>query len=200
MPIKYEKAEDIQIRMNEIANILFPYVKLNDVSCLRSFGSSSRGTIARCHALGKAMQLGLGRKGFYVIEVISKRFDKMPLEEQDKVIIHELMHIPKCFGGGFIHHDVVCEENVEKMHRQYINFKNKNLISNEPQKKEVFQYYDLDNKNNNRNNNDNNSLDKSNNFNANLNDFDNGFRKDNNNNNNNNNQKKTKRDWFRFGF
>jgi predicted metallopeptidase len=124
MPIKYEIAEDLQIRMNEIAKLLFPHVKIEDAICLRSFGSSSRGTIARCHALGKAMQLALGRKGFYAIEVISKRFDKMSFEEQDKVLIHELMHIPKTFGGGFIHHNVVCEKNVEKMYRHYINLKN----------------------------------------------------------------------------
>jgi predicted metallopeptidase len=60
-----------------MALLLFPHVKIDSVVCMRSFGSSSRGTIARCHALGKAMQLALGRKGFYVIEVINKRFDKM---------------------------------------------------------------------------------------------------------------------------
>ena len=123
MPIRYEKAEDLQVRINEIAKILFLHVKINEVVCIRSFGSSSRGTIARCHALGKAMQLALNRKGFYVIEVISKRFDKLSLEEQDKVLIHELMHIPKSFGGGFIHHNVVCEGNVDRMHQHYIRLK-----------------------------------------------------------------------------
>ena len=53
--------------MNEIAEMLFPHVRIEDVICLRSFGSSSRGTIARCHALGKAMQLALNRKGFYLV-------------------------------------------------------------------------------------------------------------------------------------
>lgn len=90
---------------------------------MRSHGSSSRGTIARCHALGKAMQLALGRKGFYVIEVISKRFDKLPNDEKIKVLIHELMHIPKSFGGGFRHHDFVCEENIEIEFQKYINYK-----------------------------------------------------------------------------
>src|SRR4030042_1377702 len=69
MPIRYERANDLQGQINEIATGLFPYVKLDSVICLRSFGSTSRFTIARCHALGKAMQLALGRRGFYVIEV-----------------------------------------------------------------------------------------------------------------------------------
>ena len=121
--IRYEHALDIQRKVNEIALMLFPHVKLDSVVCLRSFGSDSRGTIARCHALGKAMQLALGRRGFYVIEVISKRFDKMSEEDQLKTLIHELMHIPKSFGGGFRHHDYVCEENIEVEYGKYMNLK-----------------------------------------------------------------------------
>lgn len=123
MPIKYELAEDLQIIASEIAVLLFPHVRMDSVVCIRSHGSSSRGTIARCHALGKAMQLALGRRGFYVIEVISKRFDKMSQEEQIKTMIHELMHIPKSFGGGFKHHDYVCEENVDNEYQRYVNLK-----------------------------------------------------------------------------
>ena len=123
MPITYDLAPDIQKEINELALILFPHIKLHSVVCIRSHGSSSRGTIARCHALGKAMQLALGRKGFYVIEVLSKRFDKMSPEDQTKTLIHELMHIPKSFGGGFRHHDFVCHENIEIEYEKYINFK-----------------------------------------------------------------------------
>lgn len=123
MGIKYELALDIQEKINEIAALLFPHVKIESVICIRSYGSSSRGTIARCHALGKAMQLALGRKGFYVIEVISKRFDKMPEIGKIKTLIHELMHIPKSFGGGFIHHNHVHERNVNRMYERYINLK-----------------------------------------------------------------------------
>ncbi len=125
MPIKYRIAEDLQEAVNEIALMLFPHVKLDSVVCLRSFGSTSRGTIARCHALGKAMQLALERKGFYVIEVISERFDKMSEEDKLRTLIHELMHIPKSFGGGFIYHNVVCHKNVERMYQHYVNLKRK---------------------------------------------------------------------------
>ncbi|MFA5258762.1 MAG: putative metallopeptidase [Candidatus Pacearchaeota archaeon] len=123
MGIKYELAQDIQKEVNEIASLLFPHVKLDSVVCLRSFGSSSRGTIARCHTLGKAMQLALGRKGFYLIEVINPRFDKMSEIDKTKTLIHELMHIPKSFGGGFIHHNIVHAKNVEKEFQRYINLK-----------------------------------------------------------------------------
>jgi len=129
MPIKYEAAEDVDKLMREICVLMFPHVKLDSVSCIRSHGSQSRGTIARCHALGKAMQLGMGRKlGFYVIEVISKTFDRQSEDDKIKTIIHEIMHIPKSFGGGFRHHDYVCDENVEIEFQRYINLKRESTI------------------------------------------------------------------------
>jgi predicted metallopeptidase len=54
---------------------------------------------------------------FYAIEVISERFDKMPEEDQIKTLIHELMHIPKNFGGGFRQHDFVQRKNVDILYR-----------------------------------------------------------------------------------
>ncbi len=123
MGINYELAPDIQSKVNDIAELLFPHVKIPSVVCIRSYGSGSRGTIARCHALGKAMQLALGRKGFYVIEVISKRFDRLSEIDKIKTLIHELMHIPKSFGGGFIHHNIVHERNVDREFQRYVNLK-----------------------------------------------------------------------------
>ncbi|MEK6918151.1 MAG: putative metallopeptidase [Nanoarchaeota archaeon] len=117
--MKYEFAPDLQITAEKISRSLFPHVKLERVKCLRSYGSSSRGTIARCHALGKLMQKAMDVQAHYALEFISERFDKMNEEEQTKVIIHELMHIPKTFGGGFKHHDWVCEKNVNVHYQQF---------------------------------------------------------------------------------
>ena len=120
MPIKYHHAPDLQEKASEISRLLFPHVKIENVGFLRSFGSTSRGTIARCHALGKVMQMTMNTKAFYAIEFISERFDKMPEQEQTKVIIHELMHIPKSFGGGFKHHDWVTGRNIDRIYNKYL--------------------------------------------------------------------------------
>ena len=69
------------------------------------------------------MQKALGRKAFYVLEFLSERFDKLNNEEKIKVIIHELMHIPKCFGGGFRYHNLVTERNVNKYYKEYQRMK-----------------------------------------------------------------------------
>ena len=120
MPIKYELAEDIMARLYDIAKrIGMEHVKFSGVYAVRSKGSQSRGTLARCHALGKIWQKCLNINAVYIIEIINERFEKMSREEQDKTLIHELMHIPKSFGGGFKHHNIVNRRNVEKLYKIY---------------------------------------------------------------------------------
>ena len=117
--MRYEFAPDIQRQAVDIAEALFPYIKMDKVKCFRSYGTSSRGTIARCHALGKLMQKAMGVQAFYALEFLVERFEKMSEEDKLKVIIHELMHIPFTFGGGFKHHNFVTERNVNKFYKKY---------------------------------------------------------------------------------
>jgi predicted metallopeptidase len=122
--MRYEYAPDLQERMINIASVLeMNHLNLERIGCLRGFGSKSKRTIARCHTLGKVMQKAMGVKAFYTIEFLEK-FDKLGWEEQEKVIIHELLHIPKTFGGGFRQHDFVCDKNVEVLHEKFLSFKN----------------------------------------------------------------------------
>ncbi|MEK6898726.1 MAG: putative metallopeptidase [Nanoarchaeota archaeon] len=121
--MKYIEASDLQQRMEEIVKLLdMGHVDISRVKCFRSHGSSTKRTIARCHTIGKLMQKAIGVNAHYAIEFL-ERFEKMTRAEQDKVIIHELMHIPKTFGGGFRQHDFVCEQNVELMHKQFLSLK-----------------------------------------------------------------------------
>jgi len=117
--MKYEYAFDIQRKAENICKVLFPHINTERIKCFRGYGSSTRNTLARCHALGKIMQKALNIRAFYVLEFLSERFDKLNDEEQMKIIIHELMHIPKTFGGGFKHHDFVTEKNVVKYYKEY---------------------------------------------------------------------------------
>ena len=125
--MKYEFSPDIQAKAEEISRLLFPHIIINRVRCFRSYRTSSRGTIARCHALGKLMQKAIGIKAIYALEFLSERFDKLNKKDQIKVIIHELMHIPKTFGGGFKHHNHVTEKNVDLFYERFESLKLKNL-------------------------------------------------------------------------
>lgn len=129
--MKYEFAKDLQEKAEEISKMLFPHIDLNNVKCFRSKGTSSRNTIARCHGMSKIMQKAMGMKAIYCLEFLSERFEKLNEEEKTKTIIHELMHIPRSFGGGFKHHDFVTTKSVNLLFREYQKKKNeqKNLFS-----------------------------------------------------------------------
>jgi len=124
--MKYEPAEDLQKIAEEVSRLLFPHIIIERVKCYRSYGSSTKGTIARCHALGKLMQKVIGVEAYYALEFLSLRFDKLKEEDKIKTIIHELMHIPQTFGGGFRHHNFVCEKNVNLHYKTYIAKKEQN--------------------------------------------------------------------------
>lgn len=124
--MKYEYDEELQKLATEISNLIFPHVKMDRVKCFRSYGSSTRGTIARCHALGKLMQKAIGVQAHYALEFLYPRFDRLSKEDQIKTVIHELMHIPQTFGGGFRHHDHVTEKNVNLFYKTYIAKKEQN--------------------------------------------------------------------------
>lgn len=120
--IRYELAEDIGAEIAEIVRILkMTHIDGARVACVRSRGSASRRTLARCHGLPKIMQLALKTKPHYVIEIISEQFDRLGAEERKKVLIHELMHIPHSFGGGFrSHRPHVTRKKVEQMYKKFL--------------------------------------------------------------------------------
>jgi predicted metallopeptidase len=120
--IHYELAEDIGAEIKDIIRKLdMTHIDGSRVICVRSRGSASRRTLARCHGLPRIMQLALDLKPHYVIEIISEQFDKLGKADQTKVLIHELMHIPHAFGGGFRSHRLyVTKRKVEKMYQQFL--------------------------------------------------------------------------------
>jgi len=120
MPIKYEEALDVKRLADEITQTLdFFHVVPQFVFCVRSMGSESKRTIARIHGLGKIWQEVLNLPSAYVIEVISERYDKLSEIDKEKTIIHELLHIPKGFSGGFRpHRGYVDRKTVGLLHKK----------------------------------------------------------------------------------
>ena len=125
--IQYILAEDIDLRVKEIIRKLkMTHIDETRVICLRSKGSGSRRVIARCHGLSRIMQVALTQKPHYVIEILSERFDRLSREDQTKVLIHEILHIPHCFGGGFrAHKPYVTRAKVQKMYSEFTKVENK---------------------------------------------------------------------------
>ncbi|MEM2956598.1 MAG: putative metallopeptidase [Candidatus Pacearchaeota archaeon] len=127
--MKYYPAFDIELKAKQIIKILeMKNIKEDRIAFFKSKGSNARGVIARCHGLSKIQQLGLKTEPFYIIEMISEKFDKLSEEEKIKTIIHELMHIPNNFGGGFRHHNFVNKKSVESLYKRFIALKEKEKI------------------------------------------------------------------------
>jgi predicted metallopeptidase len=79
------------------------HVDPDRIVCLRSTGSQAR-FLARIWPLERVWQLALGLQPHYVIEVKHERFDRLSRSEQDRVLIHELLHIPRNFSGAVLPH------------------------------------------------------------------------------------------------
>ncbi|MBU1326978.1 metallopeptidase [Patescibacteria group bacterium] len=97
-------APDVQkILRKVLTNTPFDYVLAGQIVCMRSLGSSSRAR-ARIWSFPRVWQIALGQKPHYVIEVLSEHFDQLSPDDKVRVIIHELMHIPKNFSGALVPH------------------------------------------------------------------------------------------------
>lgn len=97
-------ASDIKQRARRLIKSLeMVYLDNTRIFYFRSFGSKSRAT-ARIWNLPRILQIALKIQPSYAIEVISHHFDKLREEDKDKVLIHELLHIPKNFSGSLLSH------------------------------------------------------------------------------------------------
>jgi predicted metallopeptidase len=128
LPLEYVGAPDVKRLVDEIIDRLgLFHIVPQFVYCYRSKGSKSRRTVARIHGLGKIWQEALLKPPAYVIEVISERYDTLSEEEKEKTLIHELLHIPKGFSGGFRpHRGYIDRKRVEKLYRALL--KRRSLI------------------------------------------------------------------------
>lgn len=115
--MRYEPAPDVERLARRIAKTLgMDWLDFSRIHFLRTYGSKSR-AIARVSGLPKVFQKALGIPAHYVVEVIAERFDRLGESEKEKVIIHEILHIPKSMGGGYRHHDYVNRRRVEELWR-----------------------------------------------------------------------------------
>lgn len=118
----WKKDELIQNEMEDIVAALeMDYVRTNRVFCYRTEGSKAR-AYARIWAFPKIFQEVLTLEPAYVLEIISEKFEKLDTKNKKKVLIHELLHIPKNFSGSLLPHKyghTRIEKEVENLFRKY---------------------------------------------------------------------------------
>lgn len=119
----FEPAADMQETVTKIISKLrLNHIDASRIICVRSYGSKSRAN-ARVWGLPRIWQKALKIKSYYIIEALSERFDRHNKETQEKILIHELLHIPKTFSGALVPHFCfgkrIDKNAVEKLFNEY---------------------------------------------------------------------------------
>lgn len=125
MKLQFTKAPDLEKEIGQIVkNLELTHIDPNHVSAFRSIGSTARAR-ARIYAMPRIWQQALNIKAHYCIEFLVEHFDNLNSSNQQKVIIHELLHIPKTFSGALVPHrgrgrsHQVTHHVVNKLFKQY---------------------------------------------------------------------------------
>jgi len=122
--LDWDDAHEIKTDIEEILSVLdFSHIDSSRIFCFRTVGSKSR-SYARIWAMPKIFQRALNIKPAYVIEVLSKYYDKLDKDSQKKVLIHELLHIPRNFSGALLPHRTRhrhLQTEVNKLFKEYKN-------------------------------------------------------------------------------
>ena len=123
--MKYNFATDVRDLTVDIINKLeLNHIEIDQLHFIRSNGTKSRYVLARIHTLSKVLQKSLKMKPNYVIEVISERYDTYSDTEKEKIIIHELLHIPNSFKGGLLpHKNIITKKIINRLHKKYLEAK-----------------------------------------------------------------------------
>ena len=122
--MKSERAYDVQFMLDELLERLqMDHVINSRIICMRSYGAQAN-AYARIWSLPEIWRNALEINPFYVIEVVSEEYDKLPEEEKKKILIHELLHIPKKFTGGLVPHKNrgrrIDDKLVEEIYQKYL--------------------------------------------------------------------------------
>lgn len=89
--------------VNLIDALNLKWLQKSRIFCFRSENAKTR-AIARIWGFSHIWQKALKAAPAYIIEVISERFDGLNDKEKDKVLLHEITHIPKNFSGSLVPH------------------------------------------------------------------------------------------------
>lgn len=125
IPLSWNESRELEKRVAEvIINCGLVHIKSERVFCYSSTGATAR-AYARIWGLGRVFQQALKIEPAYVIEVLSERFDRLNRDQQDMILIHELLHIPKTFSGALVPHKHKGGVNERVVRDAYMQMKKK---------------------------------------------------------------------------
>ena len=123
--MRWELCRRTHERLRRIVGALeFSHVDSSRIFCVRGYGSTSEAW-ARIWGLPTLWQQVLEIGPAYVVEIIEPEFSRLPEDEQDRILIHELLHIPRTFSGAIRPHRTptfrINRRTVERYYQQYLS-------------------------------------------------------------------------------
>ncbi len=123
--LEWIEAGEVKKDIQKIIKVLnFPHIDTSRIFCYKTSGSKSR-SYARIWSMPKIFQHALDIKPAYVIEVLSKYYDLLSDDEKKRVLIHELLHIPKNFSGALVPHRTRHRKLGTLVNKLYLEYKSK---------------------------------------------------------------------------
>ena len=123
--MEWTRDVNLQKILNKLVrNLGFEHIDPSYVHMFRTRGSKAR-AYARIWSFPKIFQEVLNVPPAYIIEVLSEKFDKLSDDNKTKVLIHELLHIPKNFSGALAPHKNRSRHIGREVERLYKMFKAK---------------------------------------------------------------------------
>jgi len=122
--MRWELCRRTHARLRRIVGALgFTHVDPARIFCVRGYGSTSEAW-ARIWGLPALWQQVLRIGPAYVVEIIEPEFSRLPEDEQDRILIHELLHIPRTFSGAIRPHRTptfrITRRTVERYYQAYL--------------------------------------------------------------------------------
>ncbi|MDD5054569.1 MAG: putative metallopeptidase [Candidatus Nanoarchaeia archaeon] len=124
MNLKFQRAMKEEEIVKDIVDKLgWNYLNTEQIRCVYSKNTSSSRILGRIWSTPKIFSEVFETKPLYVIELIEKRYIKLSEKDKIKVLIHELLHIPKTFSGALSPHKGMAKtlncQTVDALLREY---------------------------------------------------------------------------------
>lgn len=121
--MQWEEAPDLHEDIDSIVvKLKLDYIKTDRIFCFRTTGSSSR-AYARIWSFPKIFQRVLQIEPAYVIEMVCEHTGRIDNEKKIRILIHELLHIPKNFSGSLLPHrygNKTIDKEVNRLYKELV--------------------------------------------------------------------------------
>lgn len=116
--MEWQNDQEVQKQIEYIIQKLeLNYINPKRIFCYRTKGSKAR-AYARIWSFPKIFQDALKIEPAYVIEVLTEKYERLPEHEKQKVLVHELLHIPKNFSGSLLPHFHGFDKKVKELYKK----------------------------------------------------------------------------------